>query len=218
MSDVGVGGLSLGGVFPNSPYYCFTQASNTGITGGISYFSAREGLVCDNIIGYEIVLPTGAIINASQTSHSDLWRALKGGSSNFGVITRFDIRTFPQGPFYGGVIASPFSTLDVQLKGFVDLLEDFDPYAAIIMSMRWSKESDSFSIFCNLEYTKEESDPACFRPFTHVQPQYLNTMRISTLSTKLSDFDAEAGKYVKSGLRFVSLCPFLASLLIKPQS
>jgi FAD/FMN-containing dehydrogenase len=177
------------------------QTSNVKSIGGISYFSARKGLVCDNIIGYEIVLSSGAIIHASQTSHSDLWRALKGGSSNFGIVTRFDIRTFPQGPFYGGVISSPISTLDAQLKGFVELLEDFDPYAAIILSMRWSRDSDSFSIFCNLEYTEEESDPAYFRPFTQVQPQFLNTMRISTLSKKLSDFDAEAGKYVKSGLR-----------------
>lgn len=159
------------------------------------------------------MLSSGSIIHATKTSHSDLWRALKGGSSNFGIVTRFDIRTFPQGPFYGGVIASPISTLDVQLRGFVDLLEDFDPYAAIIMSMRWNRDS-GFSIFCNLEYTKEESDPACLRPFTRVQPQYMNTMRISTLSAKLSDFDEEAGKYVKSGLRCVTrpslpLHPFL---------
>jgi FAD/FMN-containing dehydrogenase len=182
VSSVGVGGLCLG--------------------GGISYFSAREGLVCDNIVSYEMVLSSGAVVIVSKTSpYSDLWRALKGGSSNFGIVTRFDIRTFSQGPFYGGVIASPISTLEGQIKGFVDLLEDFDPFAAIILSMRWNKDSDSFGAFCNLEYTKDDSDPVCLRPFTSVQPQHMNTMRISTLAAKLSDFDDEAGKYVKSGLR-----------------
>jgi FAD/FMN-containing dehydrogenase len=110
-------------------------------------------LVCDNIIGYEIVLSSGSIIYATQTSHGDLWRALKGGSSNFGIVTRFDIRTFPQGPFYGGVIVCPITTLDAQLQGFIDLLTKYDPYAAVIVSIRWNKEKDS-SILCNLEYTK----------------------------------------------------------------
>jgi hypothetical protein len=99
------------------------------------------------------------------------------------------------------VIASPISTLKGQIKGFVDLLKDFDPFAAVILSIRWNKDSDSFGVFCNLEYTKDDSDPVCLRPFTTVEPQHMNTMRISTLAAKLSNFDDEAGKYVKSGLR-----------------
>jgi hypothetical protein len=62
------------------------------------------------------------------------------------------------------------STLEGQIKGFVDLLEDFDPFAAMILSMRRNKDSDSFGAFCNLKYTKDDSYPVYLRPFTSVEP------------------------------------------------
>lgn len=62
-------------------------------TGGISFFSAREGFACDNILSLEIVLPSGEITTVSETSHPDLFRALKGaGQNNFGIVTSFKLR------------------------------------------------------------------------------------------------------------------------------
>ncbi|KAI0446386.1 FAD-binding domain-containing protein [Xylaria telfairii] len=69
--DVGVGGFLLG--------------------GGNSYYSGRTGFGCDSVVNFEVVLANGTIINANQTANSDLWQALKGGSSNFGIVTRFDM-------------------------------------------------------------------------------------------------------------------------------
>ncbi|PQE03541.1 oxidoreductase FAD-binding protein [Rutstroemia sp. NJR-2017a BVV2] len=177
VADVGVGGLTTG--------------------GGISFFSAREGLVCDNIENYEVVLADGSIVDANQNKNRDLWISLKGGSNNFGIVTRFDIRTFPQDNFYGGVIVYDISTIDIQLKGFTSLLENFDPYAAIIMSISWSQARNSYSIFNNLEYTKMDIAPAALQPFLQAKPQYLNTMRVSNLT----DFTTEASKYAAPGLR-----------------
>jgi FAD/FMN-containing dehydrogenase len=72
---VGVGGLILG--------------------GGVGWHTPRRGFGCDSVVNYEVVLSSGEIINANALSHPDLWQALKGGSSNFGVVTRFDIEAFP---------------------------------------------------------------------------------------------------------------------------
>jgi FAD/FMN-containing dehydrogenase len=72
---VGVGGLLLG--------------------GGVSWYTARTGFACDSVINYEVVLANGLVINANATDNSDLFRALKGGSGNFGIVTRFDLETFP---------------------------------------------------------------------------------------------------------------------------
>lgn len=41
------------------------------------------------------MLAGGKIINANATSNTDLWWALKGGINNFGIVTRFDMATFP---------------------------------------------------------------------------------------------------------------------------
>jgi len=69
--SVGVGGFLLG--------------------GGITYFQGTKGFACDSIVNYEVVLSNGTVIEANAEKNRDLFVALKGGSSNFGVVTRFDM-------------------------------------------------------------------------------------------------------------------------------
>ncbi|KAI9653420.1 MAG: hypothetical protein M1821_007085 [Bathelium mastoideum] len=74
--------------------------------GGISYFSGKYGWAVNNILGYQIVVANGTILEVNAQSSPDLFWALKGGSSNYGIVTRFDLRTFdlPQ-PVYAGTIS-----------------------------------------------------------------------------------------------------------------
>jgi hypothetical protein len=73
--DVGVGGFLTG--------------------GGLSFFTPRKGFGCDSVVNYEVVLANGSIVNANASAHSDLWKALKGGSGNFGIVTRYDMNAIP---------------------------------------------------------------------------------------------------------------------------
>ncbi|KAG5654830.1 hypothetical protein KAF25_010976, partial [Fusarium avenaceum] len=73
---VGVGGLTLG--------------------GGISFFSNLHGWSCDNVLEYEVVLADGRIVTANTNSHKDLYWALRGGCSNFGIVTKFKFMVFEQ--------------------------------------------------------------------------------------------------------------------------
>ncbi|KAL8759916.1 MAG: hypothetical protein Q9184_003476 [Pyrenodesmia sp. 2 TL-2023] len=91
VSAVGVGGLITG--------------------GGLSYHAPRFGFVCDQVLNFEVALANGRIVNANATSNSDLRFALKGGSNNFGIVTRFDLQAFPQGKLWGGSTYNPISTL-----------------------------------------------------------------------------------------------------------
>jgi FAD/FMN-containing dehydrogenase len=70
------------------------------ILAGISFFSPRVGFVCSSIASYEVALASGSVATASASTCPDLWRALKGGSNNFGIVTRFKARTIPV-PGYG---------------------------------------------------------------------------------------------------------------------
>lgn len=62
-------------------------------TGGLSFLSPRLGFVCDNVRNFEVVLASGQVVNANAAENPLLFRALKGGSNNFGVVTRFDVET-----------------------------------------------------------------------------------------------------------------------------
>jgi len=82
VSEVGVGGFLLG--------------------GGIAFTSRQHGWAMDSIRSYEIVLANGTIVNADQQSHPDLYWALRGGGSNFGVVTDFTLETYPRTDVWGG--------------------------------------------------------------------------------------------------------------------
>lgn len=77
------------------------------LTGvGLSYLGPRHGWGCDNVVGYEILLASGEIVRADSTS--DLFLPLKGGSNNFGIVIRFDLKVYSQGLFGGNFIAYPY--------------------------------------------------------------------------------------------------------------
>jgi FAD/FMN-containing dehydrogenase len=170
LSPVGAGGLITG--------------------GGISFFSARYGFACDNIEEFEIVLADGSITTASQSTKSDLFKALKGGSNNFGVVTRFDAKLRPQEAFWGGQLAHPITNKDAVFEFLSNLTvsETYDPYVALIVSIGWVTGILPV-IAHNVVYTNGEVSwpPAAYAPLEEM-PKVASTIR----KAKLASFTDEA--------------------------
>lgn len=61
--------------------------------GGYGYTSRQWGLTIDQIIGHEVVLANGSIITTSKTVNPDLFWALRGAGSSYGVMTSMRFRT-----------------------------------------------------------------------------------------------------------------------------
>lgn len=72
------------------------------LAGGVHFYGNRIGWACDNVVNYEVVLADGSLVEANNTHHPDPFWALKGGSSNFGLVTRFDIKTVTSLKVWGG--------------------------------------------------------------------------------------------------------------------
>ena len=78
--------------------------------GGLSFLSPAHGFACDNYRAIDVVLPSGELITATRTNqYSDLFRALKGGGSRFGIVTRFEVNAIHTGTsvdktWFGGTI------------------------------------------------------------------------------------------------------------------
>lgn len=117
------------------------------LAGGLSFFSSREGFICDNVVNFELVLASGTVVQANARENPDLWRALKGGGNNFGVVTRFDLRTFPHKPFWGGVVF--YLASDANDPGQVGALVD---------EVRKPDASDETHIMVNLGYSAQFGD------------------------------------------------------------
>lgn len=166
----------------------------------MSYFAPRFGFVCDNVENFEVVLASGRIENANSSFNRDLWFALKGGSNNFGVVTRFDFKVFPQGNVWGGNIFNPIETRKEQIQAFysINAASDYDEYASLINSYAYSVAAGGLVIANTIVYTKPEAFPRTFAPLTDIQPQLLNTMGIANLSTIVTN----EGRFQPSGQRY----------------
>jgi hypothetical protein len=57
---------------------------------------------CSNIESYELVTASGLIITVTHRLYPDLYWALRGGGNNFGIVTKFQLHTFPVGKMWGG--------------------------------------------------------------------------------------------------------------------
>ena len=132
------------------------------------------------------MLASGEIVNANQNSNADLWQVLKGGSNNFGIVTRIDLTTIDTVDIWGGIVLYPGTTIPAQIDAFVKFTDevDNDPYASLISFLVYSEPTNSTVIENCYEYTKP-SAPApnsIFKDYLAIKPQISNTLGIRNLT------------------------------------
>lgn len=138
--------------------------------GGKNYFSRKYGFGCDNIYGYEVVLANGKIVYASSVENRDLWLALKGGSNNFGIITRYDVATYKLDGMWGGINTLSYSpeSLDYNAQAYHDFMlpGNFDDSADLGVLLGFFQ--GTFFLQNTLFYSKPEANATCFKNFTAI--------------------------------------------------
>jgi len=72
--QTGIGGLTLG--------------------GGYGFLARQHGFTVDNFLEAEIVLSNGEVVVANDEENSDLLWGLRGGSGNFGIVTKFTFQAY----------------------------------------------------------------------------------------------------------------------------
>ncbi|KAJ4368371.1 hypothetical protein N0V83_006728 [Neocucurbitaria cava] len=170
--------------------------------GGLSYFSGRHGFVCDAVSNFEVVLASGEIVNANKTTNPDLFTALKGGSNNFGIVTKIDLPTFPLGKLWGGMTVHPgtsYPDAARALKNYVTSPTP-DPDAHLLLSMGWAAmmggELTVLSLY-HANHSTVEPGPASLSEFTAIQPRLNSSLREASLvefTAEQSSFSVDGGR------------------------
>ncbi len=115
--------------------------SDTGLAGltlgaGYGWLNGKYGLAIDNLVGAEIVTADGQLLRASADEHPDLYWALRGGSGNFGVVTRFELKLHPVTQVLGGMLIHPFPRAEQVLRFYrqvaAEAPDELTIYAALI--------------------------------------------------------------------------------------
>ncbi|KAK5997685.1 FAD-dependent monooxygenase sdcF [Cladobotryum mycophilum] len=188
--DVGVGGVSLG--------------------GGESLFPASRGWAVDNILRYQVVLASGEIVVANETHYPDLFRSLKGGNTNFGVVTRVDLETFPFKGLWGGEVVTGLNapgangtdlknriaqaTVDFTANNY----RDWDTAMQLIWLYQGSTGAQVVDTF--FANTKQKENPKAIQTFLDLPHQVKNTVK----QISLADFVHNVSKFTVAGFREVT--------------
>ncbi|CAM9169939.1 unnamed protein product [Chrysoparadoxa australica] len=71
------------------------------VAGGVGYLSKLHGLAIDNFVSAEMVLPDGRVISVTDETEPELFWAIRGAGTNFGVITKLTMKAHEVSTAYG---------------------------------------------------------------------------------------------------------------------
>ncbi len=106
-ASVGVGGLATG--------------------GGLGWMVRKYGPLVDHIRAAEVVTADGAILEANAERHADLFWAIRGGGSNFGIVTHFTLEAHPVAGVYFGSISYGLDQASKVVPGWRDAMRQAPP-------------------------------------------------------------------------------------------
>jgi len=163
------------------------------LAGGVNFQGNQHGWAADNVIEYEIVLADGTVKYATACSDPELFWALKGGSSNYGIVTKFKLNTFPSTQVLAGV----YSVTDI--PAFLEATANFsqyntDPLAHIVPQVIQQGDATVGAVILYYDAPNVEK-PDCFAPFFDI-PAVSSSVGFTTHAA----FADETGKLVVDGI------------------
>ncbi|MBV9919933.1 MAG: FAD-dependent oxidoreductase, partial [Pseudonocardia sp.] len=100
-SQIGVAGFNLG--------------------GGLSpVFGRRHGFGADQVRAFDLVTADGSLHRVDPDTDPDLFWAVRGGKSNFGIVTSLEIDLVAEASVYGGGLFFPMSAAPALLPAFAE--------------------------------------------------------------------------------------------------
>ena len=130
---------------------------------------------------------------------SERFVALKGGSNNFGVVTRFDLTTFKdRGSYLGGIHGYNESSVPEVFDAFSTYVSQQDTAAHAYVAAGFIDGSQFTA--AHVFNTEGEAVRPSLAPFGQIQPQFYNTIRSGTLL----DFAKEESTVTQNWTRALS--------------
>lgn len=180
-----------------------------------------EGLTCDTIKSYTLVLPNGTITQID-SSQSNLFFALKGGLNRFGIVTSAQYRSHQQVPkiYVSGCVHNIYvhANINTCVKGGYNIYsatetpailnatatfysQNKDPKAQIITTLYGSAVGTTAIV---LFFYDGPEEPASFAPFDKIIPA-VDAVKSQDFSSFISSIPSQLAEAANFRGRFDTL-------------
>ncbi|KAK7752953.1 hypothetical protein SLS62_005112 [Diatrype stigma] len=160
ISPIGVSGLALG--------------------GGISLHGNQYGWAADNVLEYEVVLANGEVAIANETTHNDLFWALKGGGPNFGIVTNFKLRAIPSTKVLAGIYTINGTEMEPLMSAVANYTaHNTDAFSHILPLVEVVDKSTTIGLVLFYD-SPTQAGPACLDEFFAI-PSIKSTVEFKTI-------------------------------------
>jgi FAD/FMN-containing dehydrogenase len=166
--------------------------------GGLSLYLYRDGMSCDSIRQLEVVLANGTVVEANANQHADLFKALKGGSSNFGIVTRFDMEAFDIRPIWRNtkIYAEDATPLVLgALSRWADNIGGYQNGSAVV-AWTYSPANGEIRINSNMHDVSGVEAHPVYEELSSIPGQLTNIVEFTNISTIAKDNLPRGYKYV----------------------
>ncbi len=92
--------------------------------GGLGFLARKHGLTIDHLLAAEIVLADGSVLRTSPEEHAELFWAIRGAGSNFGIVTGFEFEVDAVGQVGWGQLSFAIDDLATFIERWGRVVEE----------------------------------------------------------------------------------------------
>jgi FAD/FMN-containing dehydrogenase len=184
------------GLAAPSGTYLDTGVAGLTLTGGISYLLGAAGFACDALVGAEVVIADGQVLQVDERSDPELLWALRGGGGNFGVATKLRHALIPLHDVYAGRIRIAGDSVADALRLLFELqAEAASDQLTLQATVGHNPDMGVHGSIIGLWIGETEMGPRIFAPFRALRGIYLDTVGTMTYLAIQQEFDRMGPTY-----------------------
>lgn len=132
--------------------------------GGLGFLVRKYGALVDSIISMEVVVADGSVIEATKDHHADLFWAVRGGGSNFGIVTHVVCQAHPVKEVFEMTCKYPISNAAKIIKGWRNVMRQAPAELSTVLTVLPARDDAAASILihgCFLGDNEAAAKKAC---------------------------------------------------------
>ncbi|KAI5785606.1 hypothetical protein DFH27DRAFT_265144 [Peziza echinospora] len=167
--------------------------------GGFGLTSRMWGTTLDNILEMEVVLADGSIVLASEKKNADLFWALRGAGSSYGIVTSFKFQTYPA-PEVSTMYQIAYSAQNLTIATRTEIIMAMQKYGATLAAPEMSVRiffADGYHVVSGVYWGDREGYVKAIAPLLELLPKTNRQVIMDGVEkdwlTTLDELDAGVG-------------------------